>query len=66
MAGRCINVTKSGLGPVRVIKTCAVMGEVEGKAAAVCVKKSASPRQVYTDHLKALQSLLSKPGSDRS
>jgi hypothetical protein len=66
MAGRCINVTKSGLGPVRVMKTCAMMGEVVGKAAAVCVKKGASPRQVYTDHLKVLQSLLSKPGSDRS
>jgi len=66
MAGRCISVTKSGLGPVRVMKTCAMMGEVVGKAAAVCVKKGASPRQVYTDHLKALQSLLSKPGSDRS
>jgi len=66
MAGRCISVTKSGLGPVRVMKTCAMMGEVVGKAAAVCVKKGASPRQVYTDHWKALQSLLSKPGSDRS
>jgi hypothetical protein len=39
MAGRCISVTKSGLGPVRVMKTCAMMGEVVGKAAAVCVKK---------------------------
>jgi hypothetical protein len=48
------------------MKTCAMMGEVVGKAAAVCVKKGASPRQVYTDHFKALQSLLSKPGSDRS
>ena len=66
MAGRCISVTKSGLGPVRVMKTCAMMGEVVGKAAAVCIKKDASPRQVYTDHLKSLQALLSKPGSERS
>ena len=66
MAGRCISVTKSGLGPVRVMKTCAMMGEVVGKAAAVCVKQNVTPRQVYTEHLKSLQALLSKPGSERT
>jgi hypothetical protein len=66
MAGRCISVTKTGLGPVRVMKTCGMMGEVVGKAAAVCIKKNALPREVYTKHLGELQALLKKPGSDRS
>ena len=66
MAGRCISVTKSGLGPVRVMKTCAMMGEVVGKAASICIKKNVSPREVYSKHLTKLQALLSKPGSYRS
>ncbi|MEN9949272.1 MAG: hypothetical protein RLY85_24 [Bacteroidota bacterium] len=65
MAGRCISVTKSGLGPVRVMKTCGMMGEVVGKAAAVCIQKDAVPRQVYTDHLPALQALLKLDGKTR-
>lgn len=65
MAGRCISVTKSGLGPVRVMKTCGMMGEVVGKAASVCIKNNVSPREVYTKHLPALQALLSKPGTSR-
>jgi hypothetical protein len=48
------------------MKTCAMMGEVVGKAAAVCVKQNVTPRQVYTKHLKSLQALLSKPGSERT
>ena len=65
MAGRCISVTKSGLGPVRVMKTCGMMGEVVGKAASICIKKNVSPREVYTRHLKAFQLLLNKPGNER-
>lgn len=65
MAGRCISVTKTGLGPVRVMKTCGMMGEVVGKAAAVCIQHNATPREVYTQHLSALQSLLKKPGATR-
>lgn len=62
MAGRCISVTKTGLGPVRVMKTCGMMGEVVGKAASICIKKNAYPRDVYTKHLTALQALLKQPG----
>jgi hypothetical protein len=65
MAGRCISVTKTGLGPVRVMKTCGMMGEVVGKAAAVCIRKNALPRDVYAKHLPDLQGLLSKPGSSK-
>jgi hypothetical protein len=62
MAGRCISVTKTGLGPVRVMKTCGMMGEVVGKAAAVCIKNNATPREVYAKHLADLQALLKAPG----
>ena len=65
MAGRCISVTKTGLGPVRVMKTCAMMGEVVGKAASICIKKNVSPRGVYTQYLKELKLLLNKPGEYR-
>jgi hypothetical protein len=60
MAGRCISVTKTGLGPVRVMKTCGMMGEVVGKAASICIKHDATPREVYTNHLTKLQDLLKK------
>ncbi len=66
MAGRCISVTKSGLGPVRVMKTCGMMGEVVGKAASICIKQKVYPRDVYTKHLSALKDLLSRPGASRS
>jgi hypothetical protein len=35
MAGRNISVTHNGLGPVRVMRTCGMMGEVVGMAAAL-------------------------------
>lgn len=62
MAGRCISVTKTGLGPVRVMKTCGMMGEVVGKAASICIKHNAHPREVYTKYLTELQALLKNPG----
>jgi hypothetical protein len=65
MAGRCISVSKSGLGPVRVMKTCGMMGEVVGKAASICIKHNISPRDVYTNHLSELHGLMNKPGSAR-
>jgi len=42
-----------------------MMGEVVGKAAAVCIQHNATPRELYTQHLSALQSLLKKPGATR-
>ena len=58
MAGRNISVTKTGLGPVRVMRTCGMMGEVVGKAVSVCIKNKVSPRQVYEKHLDQLMALL--------
>ncbi len=66
MAGRDISVTKTGLGPVRVMKTTGMMGEVVGKAASICIKHNASPRGVYEKHLSELKTLMSKPGSART
>ncbi|MEN8862849.1 MAG: FAD-dependent oxidoreductase, partial [Lentimonas sp.] len=65
MAGRNISVSKTGLGPVRVMKTCGMMGEVVGKAAALCIKEKTTPRGVYETHLSKLQALMRQPGSKR-
>lgn len=65
MAGRNISVNKEGLGPVRVMRTCGMMGEVVGKAASICVKQKTSPRGVYEKHLDELFVLMQKPGSER-
>ena len=65
MAGRDISVTHDGLGPVRVMRTCGMMGEILGKAAWICVRHDSSPRGVYERHLPLLQELMSQPGSLR-
>jgi len=54
MAGRDISVTHEGLGPVRVMRTCGMMGEIVGVAAAICKKYQIDPRQVYENHLDEL------------
>jgi hypothetical protein len=63
MAGRDISVTKTGLGPVRVMKTCGMMGEIVGKAASICISNNCSPRDVYETHLSKLKELMARPGS---
>jgi len=65
MAGRNISVSKTGLGPVRVMRTCGMMGEIVGKAAAVCLREGTSPRGVYEQHLEKLQHLMKQPGCTR-
>ena len=66
MAGRCISVSKTGLGPVRVMKTCGMMGEIVGKAAAICIHKSTNPNGVYINYLNELHSMMRNPGSQRT
>ncbi len=66
MAGRDISVTHEALGPVRVMRTCGMMGEVVGKAAWICVQRHATPREVYMRHLQLLKELLAKPGAARA
>ncbi len=65
MAGRNISVSRDGLGPVRVMKTCGMMGEIVGKAAALCTTLSTSPRGIYVSHLDKLKDKMNQPGDKR-
>jgi hypothetical protein len=47
------------------MKTCGMMGEIVGKAASICIKKSTTPRGVYANHIKELHELMQKPGTAR-
>ena len=58
MAGRNISVTHEALGPVRVMRTTGMMGEIVGKAATICRKNDVSPRDVYKNHLNELKHLM--------
>ena len=60
MAGRDISVTHVALGSVRVMRTCAMMGEVVGMAATVCRRREVLPRAVYTDWFQDLVELMKK------
>lgn len=51
MAGRDISVTHDALGTVRVMRTGGMMGEVVGRAAYLCKKHDAVPRQIYEKYL---------------
>ncbi len=60
MAGRDISVTHVALGTVRVMRTCAMMGEVVGLAASVCTKKKLLPRDIYKTNFQDLVELMKK------
>ena len=61
MAGRNVSVTHEALGTIRVMATGGLMGEVLGRAAAVCREHDCDPRQVYAEHLDEFQKLLRTP-----
>jgi hypothetical protein len=65
MAGRDISVNREAIGPVRVMKTCGMMGEIVGKAAWICVRHQTTPRGVYEQHLELLKALMRQPGAMR-
>lgn len=65
MAGRDISVTHEALGPVRVMRTCGMMGEIVGKAAWICVSHETTPRGVYEKYLPLLKELMQQPGEAR-
>ena len=65
MAGRCISVEREAIGPIRVMRTCGMMGEIVGKAAAICIEKQTGPRGVYQNHISLLQELMKQPGNTR-
>lgn len=60
VAGRDISVTHVALGTVRVMRTCGMMGEVVGMAAALCKEHNTTPRGVYVEHLPELKSLATR------
>ena len=65
MAGRDISVEREAIGPIRVMRTCGMMGEVVGKAAWICVRHDTTPRGVYDHHLGLLKELMNQPGAMR-
>ena len=65
MAGRDISVNHEALGPVRVMRTCGMMGEIVGKAAWIAVRHQTTPRGVYEKHLDLLKELMLYPGAMR-
>ncbi len=65
MAGRNISVDREGLGPVRVMRTTGMMGEVVGKAAWIAATQGTTPRGVYQNHLPLLKEMMAKPGNFR-
>lgn len=57
-AGRDVSVTHIALGSVRVQSTLATLGQAAGTAAALCVKKQVTPRQLWRRHIAELQQRL--------
>ena len=60
MAGRDVSVTHDALGPVRVMRTCGMMGEIVGMAASICKEHDCLPRAVYEQHLDELKALMTR------
>lgn len=65
MAGRNISVDREGLGPVRVMRTTGMMGEIVGKAAAIATRHRTTPRGVYEKHLDELKASMALAGKAR-
>ena len=57
-AGRNISMTHTAMSSIRVMATCALLGEAVGKAAALASQCGETPHDVYLHHLDALQELL--------
>ncbi|MBO7544440.1 MAG: FAD-dependent oxidoreductase [Bacteroidales bacterium] len=65
MAGRDISVSHLALGTVRVMRTCAMEGEVIGMAAEICRRLGCMPRDVYRTHFDKLKSYMEKGTGDK-
>lgn len=57
-AGRNVSMTHLAMSSMRVMATCALMGEAVGKAAALAIHNGLTPHGVYTNKLWDLQQLL--------
>lgn len=64
MAGRDISTTHVAHGTTRVMKTCAVIGEAAGNAAALALQSSMTPRELANDERSVahLQQVLLREG----
>ena len=64
MAGRDVGVSHVALTSVRVMTTCAAMGQAVGTAAAMCVRGKTTPTEIRNtpEKMKALQQNLLKDG----
>ena len=60
-----MSCTHDGLGAIRVMRTCGMMGETVGRAAWIAVRHNTTPRGVYEDHLPLLKELIKQPGAMR-
>ncbi len=52
VAGRCVSSTQAGHGAIRIMPSCAAMGEAAGTAAALSIKSGVSPRDVDVQLLR--------------
>ena len=57
-AGRNISMTHMAMSSIRVMATCALLGQAVGCAAALSVKHDCRPHDVYLSHMEELQMLL--------
>ncbi len=57
-AGRNISMTHLAMSSIRVMATCALLGEAVGKASAIATKKGLTPHGVYREHIDLLQKML--------
>ncbi len=58
MAGRNVSASHVAFGSIRVMATCAVMGEAAGTAAAMCARYGLTPRSLHVTNLPQLQQIL--------
>ncbi|MGH2561819.1 MAG: FAD-dependent oxidoreductase, partial [Thermomicrobiales bacterium] len=58
MAGRNVSASHVAFGTIRVMATCAAMGEAAGTAAALCARRGVTPRELHRTRLAALQQTL--------
>jgi hypothetical protein len=57
-AGRNISMTHMAMSSIRVMATCALLGEAVGKAAAIATRNGITPHAVYLKKIYELQSAL--------
>ncbi len=57
-AGRNISVTHTAMSSIRVMATCALLGEAVGRAASIAIKNNCTPHDVYLNYIDLLQTLL--------